>query len=239
MSLQVEGLIVEKEDIESVLYEFNHRQIIELSPLMTRVLKLKAKIFDKLRKHGIENEEFKEAQKEYEDARRKHEEAMEVDIPDLTDEELLDIKQAFREASKLCHPDSPECIWEDKEEASEVFSRLTEAYRAKNVEEVNRILRDLKLGKKTVGYLPDAELEMLRARLAQLQDAYNRLIREIDELLHSEDYKELLGIEDWDDYFETQKMALEQQAQELEEILSEWRRMSFRNGRGQACQAVT
>ena len=217
LSLQVEGLIVEKEDIESVLYEFNHRQIIELSPLMTRVLKLKAKIFDKLRKHGIENEEFKEAQKEYEDARRKHEEAMEADIPDLTDEEALDIKEAYREAVKLCHPDSPECIWEDKEQASEVFSRLAEAYRVKNVEEVNRLLRDLKLGKKTEGYLPDAKLEMLRARLAQLQDAYNRLIREIDELLHSEDYKALLGIEDWDDYFDTQKLALEQQVEELED----------------------
>jgi hypothetical protein len=217
LSLQVEGLIVEKEDIESVLYEFNHRQIIELSPLMTRVLKLKAKIFDKLRKHGIENEEFKEAQKEYEDARRKHEEAMEADIPDLTDEEALDIKEAYREAVKLCHPDSPECIWEDKEQASEVFSRLAEAYRVKNVEEVNRLLRDLKLGKKIEGDLPNAKLEMLRARLAQLQDAYNRLIREIDELLHSEDYKALLGIEDWDDYFDTQKLALQQQVEELED----------------------
>ena len=63
---------------------------------------------------------------------------------DTTLQETL--KQLYREAVKLCHPDSPLVKEEFKEKAHQVFIKLKDAYDQNNVDALQEILNELKLG---------------------------------------------------------------------------------------------
>ena len=63
---------------------------------------------------------------------------------DTTLQETL--KQLYRDAVKLCHPDSPLVKEEFKEKAHQVFIKLKAAYDQNNVDALQEILNELKLG---------------------------------------------------------------------------------------------
>lgn len=216
LKMQVLDLESQKTEIEAIIEQFTHQQIIQLSPLLTKALKLKAKIFSKLKKHGVDDDSFEKAQQEYEEAQREYENAKESVIPDLSEEEKLDLKQIFREASKMCHPDSAYCIFDDKNEASAVFSSLCEAYKSNNIQETARIFEDLKLGRKPVTHSSNDELLLMRAQYEHLKTVYHGLKVSLIELLTSSTYKTIAEIDDWRAYFDSQKAILTKEIAELE-----------------------
>jgi len=118
---------------------------------------------------------------------------------------------------KLCHPDSPSCIYEDKTEAAKVFGELTNAVKANDIEKVRFIWNELKLGNPVSDIDQFNELEHLRVKLETLKAKYNYLVNELSIIQSSETYQMILNIDDWTEYFENQKSLLKQEHETLTE----------------------
>ncbi|WP_055448535.1 phospholipase D-like domain-containing protein [Lacinutrix mariniflava] len=215
LSYQIETLEIEKTEIEAQIEQFNHRYIIELNPLISKILALKKKIYEKLKKHGIVDDTFEKIEEEFNQTNKEYQEELEIEIPELNKVDSADLKKMHREAVKLCHPDSPSCIYEDKAEAARVFSELTNAVKVNDIERVKFLWNELKLGNPISDIDIVKELVHLRVKLETLKAKYNYLFNELSLLQISEIWKMILKIEDWSLYFENQKTLLEQEHESL------------------------
>ncbi len=215
LSYQIEIMEFEKVEKEALVDQFNHRYILELNPLISRILELKKKIYKKLKKHGIVDDTYEKIEEEFRRKNQEYEEEKEIQIPDLSQDDTKTLKQCYKEASKLCHPDSLECIYEDKVEAAKVFAELSNAYKLNDLEKVRFILSELKLGKPVTNLNEFDELAHLRSRLETLKVKYDKLQLSIQEIITSETFKIIEGIEDCDTYFKKQKKLLETEFENL------------------------
>jgi len=86
-------------------------------------------------------QEYQEAKKEYEEFSYEHEELTNEDRFELNDEEKIELKQAYRKASKLCHPDI--VAGELQEQAQSVFIELNDAYSKKDLQKVKELLLEI------------------------------------------------------------------------------------------------
>ncbi len=215
LSYQIETLEIEKTEIEAQIEQFNHRYIIELNPLISKILALKKKIYEKLKKHGIEDDTFEKIEEEFNQKNKEYQEEIKINIPELNHQDTEDIKKMHREAVKLCHPDSPSCIYKDKVESAKVFGELTNAVKANDIEKVRYIWNELKLGNPVSDIDQHNELEHLRVKLETLKAKYNYLFNELSIIQSSETYQTILKIDDWTEYFENQKSLLKQEHENL------------------------
>src|SRR5690554_1721810 len=216
-SYQIETLEIEKTEIEVQIEQFNHRYIIELNPLILKILALKKKIYEKLKKHGIVDDTFEKIEEEFKQKNKEYQKEIKIKIPELNDEDTADIKKMHRDAVKLCHPDSPSCIYEDKAEAAKVFGELTNAVKANDIEKVRFIWNELKLGNPVSDINQFNELEHLRVKLETLKAKYSYLVNELSITKSSETYRMIEDIDDWTEYFENQKALLKQEYESLTE----------------------
>ena len=129
------------------LYEATYRvrfQIIigEILWLQQMLLAHKASITEK----PESKQQYQEAQQRRESFTAAISEDTEM-IAKISDTELQEsIKTLYREGVKLCHPDSPLVQDEFKEKARQVFLKLKEAYDQNNLQALQDILNELKLG---------------------------------------------------------------------------------------------
>ena len=215
LSYQIEILEIEKTEIEAQIEQFNHRYIIELNPLISKILALKKKIYKKLKKYGIVDDTYEKIEEEFNQKNKEYQEELEIEIPELNKEDSTDLKKMHREAVKLCHPDSPSCIYKDKEEAGKVFGELTNAVKSNDIEKVRYIWNELKQGNPVSDIDKYDELEHLRVKLETLKTKYNYLFNELSIIQESETCQMILKIDDWDTYFDSQKILLEQEHEGL------------------------
>ena len=216
-SYQIETLEIEKTEIEAQIEQFNHRYIIELNPLISKILALKKKIYEKLKKHGIVDDTFEKIEEEFKQKNKEYQEEIKIDIPELNDEDTKDIKKLYRDASWLCSPNSHRRVIEDEKEAAEVFDELTKAYKRNDLEKVRFIYNELKLGNSIKNIDNYNELDHLRIKLETLKAKYNYLVNELSIIQSSEICQMILKIDDWTEYFENQKALLIQEHVSLKE----------------------
>jgi hypothetical protein len=209
-------LEIEKAEIEGKIEAFSHRYIIELNPLIIQILGIKKKLNEKLKKRNVKNPEFEEAERRYEEAIKEFEFEKDHEIPELDDFEKKDIKELYRNSVKFCHPDSPQCIYEDKLESAKIFSELTEAYKRNDIKHVKYIVEILKRG----GSLDDAmkldSLAYLRARLETLRGKLFSIASEIELLKKTVEYEIIIENDDLDTFFIYKRKELENQLDQLQ-----------------------
>lgn len=215
ISIQIEVLSIQKTEAEALIEQFNHRYILELNPLIGKILGLKKKIYEKLHKHGLDDDTYDKINEEFKRKNEEYQKEIQIQIPELTSAEQKDLKELYREGSKLCHPDSTSCVIEDKKKASEIFSELTKAYKLNDLNTLQQIVHGLKDGKAVYDYNTVNEIEILNAKLNTLQSKYNILVFELKNIYLSEDYLLIKAISDWDEYFSIQKRDLENQLETL------------------------
>lgn len=215
IAIQIEVLTIQKVETEALIEQFNHRYIIELNPIIGKILALKKKVYEKLHKHGIEDDTYHKMDEEFQRNNQEYQEELKIEIPDLNQEDTQSLKEMYREGSKLCHPDSPACVIEDKNKAAETFDQLTKAYKFKDIKQVKQIVADLKLGKPINDLLKENELEILNAKLASLQVKYDHLVFDLRTMHLSEEFITIKSVKNWDDYFKNQKEQLENQYESL------------------------
>lgn len=214
ISLEILSLESEKVELENKLDAFHHRYTIELNPLTIKILAIKKKINEKLRKRNVYSEEFEEAERQYNEAVAELEEELENIIPELTEDESVELKKLHREAVKYCHPDSSERKVADTLEAERVFNELTEAYHRQDLERVKYICLRLRNGESVDELESISELEILTAKMETLKSKLGALLHEIY-LIKSSDAFKIINTEDIDAFFAERKRELEQNYQEL------------------------
>jgi hypothetical protein len=198
----------EKADLEKLIHEFAVRHNQELGELIIKLLRLR-----KEQSKGTPQQA--EAEKDYEDYHKEYEITKEEKIIELTDEELKELKQKYRQASKLCHPDV--VSEEQKELANKIFSELNEAYERNDLQRVREILDNLEKGDFFINksdavnekQLMKVEIEKLRLRIKELKE-------QLQVIKESETYTTITTIGDWDNYFKETKQKLSKELTILE-----------------------
>ena len=217
LELQLSSLEDEKAELEKLLHTFEIRHNKELGELILKILKLRK---EKLKQESQENpekeEEYKEAKKDFNDFKNNYSSLKNKKIIELTDEDKRGIKELFRKASKLCHPDK--VTEEQKEEAEKIFKELNNAYKQNDLKKVKDILSSLEKGV----FLSKSDTVNEKAKLLffvhQLRVKRDSMEEELNNLKNSETYKTLVGIDSWDEYFANMKSKLNEEFQKISDL---------------------
>lgn len=198
----------EKIELDKMLSEFHYRHTNELGSYISRLLQL--------RKLSTKDspEEYAEAVQDEEDYNEQIEIESEKIIYELDEEERVELKKTYRQASQICHPDR--VSEEMKDIAQEVFIKLNEAYEKNDVIEVQEILAELKQGMFKPRSETVSKSEQLKAIIQILKHKIEKVEQEIFAIKDSKDYQNISGITDWNAYFEEIKAQLIEEIDYLE-----------------------
>jgi len=198
----------ERIELEKLLSAFQHRHTIELGSIILEILRLR-KI-----KFKTDQAKYEEAENDERQYQEQVNEEKGKDIFELTEEEKTVLKRTFRKATVLCHPDKVSD--EFKEDAQSVFIELKAAYDKNDLKKVAEILNDLERGN-YFKYRSETVLEadLLKVAIAKLRKQIKTLETEIITIKHSETFKTITNIADWDEYFNITKGKLQNELEEL------------------------
>ncbi len=200
LEAEINKLSWEKADTEKLIHEFGIRHNKELGELLIKILS-----YRKERSKGTPKQQ--EAEEDYNTFQQEYEATKNEQIATLTDEELKDLKDKYRKASKLCHPDVVN--EEQKELATKLFAELSAAYEKNDLKRVREILENLEKGhffcskSDTINEkaLLQTEMEKLRLRIKELKE-------QLQAIKESDTYKTISSIDSWDEYFANAKQKL-------------------------------
>ncbi|MDG6267238.1 DnaJ domain-containing protein [Glaesserella parasuis] len=204
----------EKTELEKTLMLFQHRHTKELGQYISRLLHLR-----KL-KFVWDDEKFAEAEQDEREYHQQLEEENAKEIQTLSEDDQKALKRAYKKASLLCHPDK--VAEEMKEDATETFTKLKQAYEENNLALVQEILDDLEQGKffksRTASI---SEKEKLQLEIRRLREKIQILEAEIYAIKESEEYQTISEIEDWDEYFDRIREQLKDEIERIETELDD------------------
>lgn len=165
----------EKADLEKLIHEFGVRHNKELGEIIIKILRH--------RKENPKNtpEEQKDAEKDYEEYDEQYENIKKESVAILGEDELKELKDKYRKASKLCHPDVVSD--EQKELATKIFAELSTAYEKNDLKRVNEILHNLETGNFFISksdalnekIILKSEIEKLRMKISELSCKYQTI----------------------------------------------------------------
>ena len=215
LEVQLNALENELVEAEKLVHEFLVRHTKELGSLIIELLELK-------RKNAKNEDERTEAEEDEKAYREGYEANKDVVIPELSKEEKQSLTKMYREASMLCHPDkfSNEPL-EKQKQAEELFKELAEAYSSNNVSRVNEILENLKKGILTID--PNNAVQkkdLLKSRLDSMKMKIKDILEKINQIKLTESFVTATVNTNWDEYFESAKVNLQQQIDDLKTTVS-------------------
>jgi DnaJ-domain-containing protein 1 len=164
------------------------------------------------------NKAYQEAKEDSETFNKEYEEVKSEDVYALNIEQQKELKDEYRQACRLCHPD----IVSDnlKDQANKIMSELNIAKKKQDLYKIKEILHLLKFG---LGFevASDAvdDKELLKNIIANIKNKISLLENEIKELELSETYSIVQEIDDKDEYFSAIKIQLEEEYERLKKEL--------------------
>jgi len=205
---QIQYFSNEKSELDKIIHEFSVRHSKELGELILKILLYRK---EKL----IGTSDYQKAEKDYNEFYNNYEVAKEEKILKLSKEEQIKIKEIYRKATKLCHPDIVE--EEQREKAHKIFIELKEAYENNNLSRVKEIYEGL-LKNEIFSSKSDTtdEKTILQDEINRLRSRLSELKSEIRTIKESDAYLTIKNIVDWDEYFSETKKQLQAQLHELE-----------------------
>jgi hypothetical protein len=208
LEVEIIALENEKVTIEKIISDFVHTYTIAFGELILKILKLKK---EKLKKTGnhFKTKEYEEAEKEFNNFNRQYKNEKKNSVNNLTDDEKEELKQKYRKAVLLCHPDKF-TDEKQKEMAHQIFVLLQEAYSKNNLKKVREILANLENGI----YEIDEEIKVskkivLIEQIKYLKQKLEELTLELGKIRNDKTYKEVVSIKNMEYYFEQEKERLE------------------------------
>jgi len=208
LEAEVNQLSYEKADLEKLIYDFGARYNKELGDLIIKLLR-----FKKNKAKGTAKEA--EAEKDYNDYSKEYEVSKDEKINTLSEAEQKELKQKYRMASKLCHPDV--VSEEQKDLATKIFAELSNAYERNDLRKVREILENLEKGDFFVNKSDSInEKQLLKSEIEKLRLRIKELRAQVSAIKESEAFRTINSIRDWDDYFIETRQRLNDQITELE-----------------------
>ncbi len=226
LELDISNLENEKSEVEKTIYAFEIQYNRALGQLLMDILALRRKIAEAHAAAHPDDSEAKERQEEtendYQSYHKTYEATRTKPLSTLTTDEKQVLKSRFREATKLCHPDTVAAAF--KEKAQAVFIELKQAYDENNLGRVTDILAYLKHGKPyQAEHTVLNEKQQLRTIINRLRSHRAQLLDALYALRTNATWDTLQNISDWNTYFDNQKAALERR---LEKLNEEWIRIN-------------
>ena len=233
LKAEKEELKSKKEKLEKELEEMDEfddgydELYEELQELKEELDEKEAELNEKRKETKDAKKEFEEDEvtQEYEDVKqdseefsKEYKEVKEEDRFEITDEEKKELKQLFRKASKLCHPD----IVSDelKEQAHEIMQKLNEAYSKRDLQTVKEILISLESGNGfDVASDTIDDKDLLREKINEIRNSINQNESEIEEIKEEEAIHIIEEYEDIENYFNFIKEQLQKEYENLQGIL--------------------
>ncbi len=190
----------EKIELDKLLSEFYYRHTNELGSCISQLLHFR-KIF-------AQNDSVKhsEALQDEEDYNKQIDIEAAKTMYYLNDEQLLELKKTYRQASQICHPDRVNK--EMKDIAQELFIQLNKAYEKNDLVEVQNILSELRRGMFKPRSETVSEKDQLKIIIQILKNKVKTVEQDIFVIKDSEDYQTISDIDDWNVYFEQIKTQL-------------------------------
>lgn len=208
LEFRLNSLSEEKADLEKLILEFGVRHNKELGSLILKLLKYR-------KEKAIGTTQEKETAEDFQTYEKQFEATKDKQVTALTVDELKELKQKYRIASKLCHPDVVSDV--QKELATKLFSDLSSAYQNNNLAKLNEILRNLQKGNFFVNKSDVInEKKLLQAEIEKLCFRVKELKEEIEFIKKSETYNTINSIDSWDKYFKILKQELHLQINQFE-----------------------
>ena len=209
LEAEVNQLSYEKVDLEKLIHDFGVRHNNELGELILKILR-----FRKSKEKGTPKEA--EAEKDFNDYSKEYEISKNEKINELTEDEQKELKQKYRKASKLCHPD---VVSEDQKElADKLFAELNAAYARNDLKRVREILENLEKGNFFVSKSDSInEKQLMRTEIEKLRLRIKELKGQVQSIKESEAFTTVSSISDWDAYFKETRQKLAEQVKELED----------------------
>ena len=207
LKLQITALDDEIQEIERIIYRFELMHSKILGKITIEILKLREKRLEKEHQNDPnKTQEYEEAKEDsykysdqYEKNKQKHSQ-------ELSEAEQKEIKDAYRAASKLCHPD---VVAEDQQEdANSIFNDLKEAYDQNDIDKVKSILSGLKKGDFRSRGEKIGEKKKLLEILSDLRKSRNQKETDLKLIKDSDAYEKIINIDNWGEYFDLQKQQL-------------------------------
>lgn len=205
----------EKIELEKLLSSFHHRHTIELGEIILKILRLR-KI-----KFKDDEEKFEKAEQDEKEYKEQVETEKEKKVYKVSEDQKAEIKNLFRKAVMLCHPDkfSNEPI-EVQKLAEEIFKELNEANEKNDLKRIKEILHNLENGilSLSIGNKID-DKEILKATIIRLKEKVLTIENQIIEIKESVTFRLINKITDWDEYFRDTKEKLENELEKLNESI--------------------
>ncbi len=212
---RVQALSEEREECLFTIHEFNTRYTAALGNLIQKILRAKAdflhgKIAEDDPDVQAKKAEYEQAEREFEEFREESDEIRDEVWRELNDEELAALKQAYRDASRLCHPDLVPN--EMKDQAHAMMQQLNEAYKQRDLKRVKNILSALESGSGfDLASDTITDKAMLKAKIDALRAKIQSLNHEVDGLKNEETFEIIQGLDDWNEYFDNIKQQLREE----------------------------
>ncbi len=164
------------------------------------------------------NVEYEEAREDSATFDEEYAEVVALVTKELSKEQEKELKAAYRQSCRLCHPD----IVSDelKEQAHALMSELNAAKKEKNLERVKEILSLLQSGGGfDIASDTIQNKDLLSSKIASTKKNITLLEKEISELEQSDTFISIKEIKDRDKYFSELKTELEAENERLNEQL--------------------
>jgi hypothetical protein len=224
LQLQISTLEDEKTEIEKTIHHFEQEYSREVGDLLLKVLELRSQKAQQQAQQAPKDEAkqqyYKQTRHEYEQYQYGFEQEKQQAQPfALNADEQKKLKEKYRKASKLCHPDTVTA--EQKAEAEQLFDRLTKAYDNNDLQTVSEILDFLENGKPLQNrHETLTEKAQLQAEISRLREKLQLVLATIHQLKNSETYQLILSIADRAAYFEQLRTTLREEIALYEEEVS-------------------
>lgn len=203
----------EKASIEKLLNDFHHQYTLALDGYIKQALNLRTKI------NEYNKEKYPNAENDEQEYNEQAQSEIERNVKELSVDEQSHLKQAYRKAMQICHPDRVSD--ELKEEAEAVSVALRQAYENNDLIKVEEILVNLQNGIFHAKSETINQSEKLKQQLSILKQKTALLESELIALKESDEYQKILSLNDWNAYFEEIKQQLIDEIDRLEQELGE------------------
>lgn len=203
----------EKTELEKLLADFDYQYRDRLGDLIVEVLQLKKQIA----KQNDDQMAFDEAMQDEKIFNEQLNEQKAKTHYELNDAEKKRLKQAYRKANQICHPDRVSD--EQKEMAQAVFIELNQAYEENNLQKVEQILADLQQGVFKARSETLTAADKLQAVKKQLSQTVEQLKQTIAMIKNSESYHLICQLDDWDLHFDEQALGLKLERDRLKSLI--------------------
>ncbi len=211
---QIVALETELSDAERLVFAFNRAYYARLGVHLAELLKIKQEIYRRwAEKDPSRQSQYDEVKNDYERLYQSPKE----EPPPMAPEAEAELKDYFKKAVKLCHPDAAPP--DHAEEAAAAFMALKAAFDRNDLHAVKNIFQ--RLSQSRYSFNVPTERVKLQLRLNALREKITALQLKIGSFKAGESFRLASELTDWNAYFVKMQLKIEEEIRQHRKLKAE------------------